>query len=71
MSVNGSVKPLREFRFPTLAAPEIAGQHSERVQELLGYSIREPGFMGYVDGLHPKRLINPDYRGRKDLGIPS
>ena len=36
-----------------------------RVQELLGYSINDPSFMGYVDGMHPKRLIDPGYVGRK------
>ena len=50
----------------TLAAPpDVAGRYSERVQELLGYSVNDPGFMGYVDGVHPKRLINPEYQGRK------
>lgn len=38
--------------------PEIASTYSERVQELLGYSIHAP-FMGYVDGMHPKRTLNP------------
>ena len=56
---------------PALAAParehgargaaDAARRLSPRVQELLGYSIAEPSFMGYVDGLHPKRLIDPDY----------
>ncbi len=36
--------------------PEKAAQLPERVQELLGYSIHEP-FMGYVDGMHPKRAL--------------
>jgi hypothetical protein len=35
------------------------------VQELLGYSIAEPSFMGYVDGVHPKRLVDPDYARRR------
>ncbi len=57
---------IRQLETMTLVAPpEVAGRYSERVQELLGYSVNDPGFMGYVDGLHPKRLINQDYRGRK------
>jgi len=28
-----------------------------RVQALLGYSIHEP-FMGYVDGMHPGRILD-------------
>jgi ectoine hydroxylase-related dioxygenase (phytanoyl-CoA dioxygenase family) len=30
----------------------------ERLQELLGYNIRPP-FMGYVDGRHPRRALEP------------
>lgn len=37
--------------------PEVVATYSERVQELLGYSIHAP-FMGYVDGVHPKRSLN-------------
>jgi len=51
--------------------PDLAAGFSARVQEMLGYSIREPGFMGYVDGVHPKRLFDKDYRGRKAHGLPS
>ncbi|MEM1053861.1 MAG: phytanoyl-CoA dioxygenase family protein [Pseudomonadota bacterium] len=36
--------------------PEKAAKLPKRVQELLGYSIHEP-FMGYVDGMHPKRVL--------------
>ncbi len=36
--------------------PEKAAKLPTRVQELLGYSIHEP-FMGYVDGMHPKRVL--------------
>ncbi|QFT76785.1 phytanoyl-CoA dioxygenase family protein [Erythrobacter sp. THAF29] len=36
--------------------PEKAAKLPERVQEMLGYSIHEP-FMGYVDGMHPKRVL--------------
>jgi ectoine hydroxylase-related dioxygenase (phytanoyl-CoA dioxygenase family) len=57
---------LRQIENMVLAVPPgTSGQYSERVQELLGYSIIDPGFMGYVDGRHPKALIDPDYTGRK------
>jgi len=36
--------------------PEKAAKLPPRVQELLGYSIHQP-FMGYVDGMHPKRVL--------------
>ena len=36
--------------------PEKAAQLPERAQELIGYSIHPP-FMGYVDGMHPKRSL--------------
>ena len=36
--------------------PERARHLSERVQALLGYSIHPP-FMGHVDGIHPRRLL--------------
>ena len=50
---------------PLAVPPEIAGNYSERVQELLGYDIFEPTFIGYVDGMHPKRLLDPDYAKRR------
>ena len=57
---------LRQIESMLLSVPpEVAVNYSERVQELLGYSINDPGFMGYVDGRHPKYLIDPDYQGRK------
>jgi ectoine hydroxylase-related dioxygenase (phytanoyl-CoA dioxygenase family) len=57
---------LRQLENMVLAVPpEAAAQYSERVQALLGYSIIDPGFMGYVDGQHPRKLIDPNYRGRK------
>ena len=57
---------MRQLEQMTLAVPpDIAGRYSERLQELLGYSITDPGFMGFVDGRHPKHLIDSDYRGRK------
>ena len=43
-----------------LAVPlETARTMSERVQQLLGYSIHPP-FMGHVAGLHPKRLLEQE-----------
>jgi ectoine hydroxylase-related dioxygenase (phytanoyl-CoA dioxygenase family) len=51
--------------------PETAAQYSERIQEMLGYSTIDPGFMGYVNGMHPRRLINPAYRGRRARGFYS
>lgn len=36
--------------------PDKAAALPERVRELLGYSIHPP-FMGYVDGMHPKRSL--------------
>ena len=57
---------LRQLENMSLAVPPpVARQYSERVQALLGYSIIDPGFMGFVDGMHPKRLIDSDYIGRK------
>ena len=63
---------LRQLENMVLAVPpDIAGQYSDRVQSLLGYNVIDPGFMGHVDGLHPKRLIDPDYKGRKTRGVAS
>ena len=57
---------MRQLENMTLAVPpETAGRYSDRIQALLGYSVNDPGFMGHVDGLHPKRLIRPQYQGRK------
>ncbi len=57
---------MRQIENLALAVPpEIARQYSERVQELLGYDIFEPTFIGYVDGMHPKRLLDPGYAARK------
>ena len=38
--------------------PEIARTLPERARELIGYSIHAP-FMGYVDGMHPGRTLEP------------
>lgn len=49
---------LRQIENMVLAVPpEVAGGYSERIQQMLGYNIIDPGFMGYVDGRHPRRLI--------------
>ncbi len=57
---------LRQLENMTLAVPpKTAAQYSARIQALLGYSIVDPGFMGFVDGRHPRALIDTDYRGRK------
>ena len=57
---------LRQIENMVLAVPpDQAAKYSERIQSLLGYSIIDPGFMGYVDGQHPKKMINPRYKGRK------
>ncbi len=48
---------LRQIEHGAGRAPQVARNLSPRVQELLGYSIAEPSFMGYVNGLHPKRLL--------------
>jgi ectoine hydroxylase-related dioxygenase (phytanoyl-CoA dioxygenase family) len=50
---------------PLAVPPDLARRYSERVQALLGYDIFEPTFIGYVDGLHPKRLLDPDYALKK------
>lgn len=44
----------------TLAIPPATvATFSERVQELIGYSIHPP-FMGHTGGLHPKRRLHPE-----------
>ena len=37
--------------------PEIVATLPERLQELLGYNVYPP-FLGYVDGRHPRRLLD-------------
>lgn len=60
------VPGLRQIENMVLAVPpEKARQYSDKIQNMLGYNIIDPGFMGYVDGQHPKKVINPDYQGRK------
>ena len=42
-----------------VVGPDAARDRSPRLQELLGYNIRPP-FIGYVDGRHPRKLIEGD-----------
>ncbi len=57
---------LRQLENMALAVPAAAAAKlSTRVQELLGYSIAAPSFMGYVNGMHPLRLLDADYAGRR------
>ena len=63
---------LRQLETMVLSVPpDKARALSSRVQALLGYSVRAPGFMGFVDGVHPKRLIDPNYEGRQARGVPT
>jgi phytanoyl-CoA dioxygenase PhyH len=48
---------LRSQETHLLAVPrDVVGQLPERLQELLGYNIYPP-FLGYVDGRHPRRIL--------------
>ena len=48
---------VRQLENMCLAVPaDIAERLPERARELIGYSIHPP-FMGYVDGVHPRRLL--------------
>ncbi|MDY7102510.1 MAG: phytanoyl-CoA dioxygenase family protein [Actinomycetota bacterium] len=40
-----------------------AARYSDRVKAMVGYSIHPP-FMGHVDGLHPRRLLDDGYDAR-------
>jgi ectoine hydroxylase-related dioxygenase (phytanoyl-CoA dioxygenase family) len=61
---------IRQIENMALAVPpEQARGYSERIQELLGYDIFEPTFVGYVDGMHPKRLLDPGYGARKQRAL--
>ena len=49
---------LRQIENMVLAVPpDLAGRYSRRLREMLGYSLFEPGFTGYVDGRHPDKLV--------------
>jgi hypothetical protein len=45
-------------------APEVVRTLPQRLQELLGYNVFPP-FLGYVDGRHPRRALDPS-SGRHD-----
>jgi len=48
---------VRQLENMALAGPaDVASRLPERARELIGYSIHPP-FMGYVDGVHPRRLL--------------
>jgi len=47
-----------------IAPPERARGYDARMRSLLGYSIHPP-FLGQVEGMHPLRLVDPDYRAHK------
>src|SRR5580692_5240579 len=48
---------MRQIENMALAVPpDVVATLPERVQELLGYSIMPP-FIGYVDGQHPRRVL--------------
>lgn len=57
---------MRQIENMSLAIPAaVAAALPERVQELLGYSIMPP-FIGYVDGVHPRRMLEPDGLARHE-----
>ncbi|HME71505.1 MAG TPA: phytanoyl-CoA dioxygenase family protein [Myxococcota bacterium] len=60
--LNYAASWLRPIETHLLAVPPAqATDLPERVQELLGYNLRPP-FMGYVDGVHPRKLLqNPPH----------
>ncbi|MEO6417847.1 MAG: phytanoyl-CoA dioxygenase family protein, partial [Polyangiaceae bacterium] len=47
-----------------IAPPELAERFTARGRSLLGYSIHPP-FIGQVDGMHPLRLLDKEYRAHK------
>jgi ectoine hydroxylase-related dioxygenase (phytanoyl-CoA dioxygenase family) len=55
---------LRPQENHVLAVPrDVAAALPARLQELLGYNIHPP-FMGYVDGRHPRRVLEHDNAGQ-------
>lgn len=38
-------------------SPEKAAQYSEKIREMLGYGLLAGSFMGYSDGLNPKKIV--------------
>lgn len=51
---------VRQQEQQILSVGAMADRYSERIQDLLGYSIHPP-FMGHVNGLHPRRLLDGGY----------
>jgi len=47
-----------------IVPPDAARVCSDRMRAMLGYSIHPP-FLGHVDGMHPLRLIDANYREHK------
>lgn len=47
-----------------IVPPDAARACSPRLRAMLGYSIHPP-FIGQVDGMHPLRLVDPEYREHK------
>ena len=47
-----------------IAPPALARSMSPRARTMLGYNIHPP-FVGQVDGMHPLRLVDPDYAMHK------
>ena len=47
-----------------IVPPDAARACSERMRAMLGYSIHPP-FIGQVDGMHPLRLVDGEYRDHK------
>jgi ectoine hydroxylase-related dioxygenase (phytanoyl-CoA dioxygenase family) len=61
---------MRQIENMTLAVPpHVVATLPERVQELLGYSIMAP-FIGYVDGQHPRRILESCSGLRREPVVP-
>jgi ectoine hydroxylase-related dioxygenase (phytanoyl-CoA dioxygenase family) len=61
---------MRQIENMTLAVPpHVVATLPERVQELLGYSIMPP-FIGYVDGQHPRRILEQGGGLRQETVAP-
>lgn len=59
---------MRQIENMALAVPpDVVATLPERAQELLGCSILPP-FIGYVDGQHPRRLLEPGAARRRGPG---
>ena len=50
----------RQLENMILATGDHARNYSDRIKAMLGYSITPP-FMGYVDGRHPMKALDPDF----------